>query len=121
MFDAHDNEIFRFQVCGLTVPETAHLCCVSVAQVESWDKGKRIPPVCKRLMSLYSGRELDLPGWHGWSLLPFKLVSPLGETFTPKVIQEWHSLYALTPQRKYRSPVRSRLMRTRYRFSAKRT
>ena len=41
--DIHENEIFRFQQCGLSLSEAANLCCVSVSQVQEWDKGKRIP------------------------------------------------------------------------------
>jgi len=112
MINIHENELFRFHECGLSVSEAAHLCCVSVAQVESWDRGKRIPPVCKRLMSLYSGKDLSLPGWYGWILQPHKLISPFGDYITPRQLQEWASLHSPVRNR-FKNPVREKLYRIR--------
>ncbi|EJG1117176.1 phage protein [Vibrio parahaemolyticus] len=53
------NYIFREFECGLTVEEAAKLCLKTVRTVKEWDKGKSIPPECKRLMRMNKGRELS--------------------------------------------------------------
>jgi hypothetical protein len=109
--DVHENELSRFQQCGLSVLDTAHLCCVSVSQVEEWDRGKRIPAVCRRVMVLYSGRDLEYAGWHGWSVSSHRLVMPSGDYVSPRQIESWFTLYGHTYRR---SPVRRRLLKNRF-------
>jgi hypothetical protein len=111
--EVHENEIFRFQFCGLTIEEAARLCCVPVSTVTSWDQGKRIPPLCKRVMALYSGRDLEFPGWQGWSISPNKLTMPSGDSVTPRMIEKWFTLYGVS-YRRIRNPVRARLNQIRY-------
>lgn len=53
------NYIFREFECGLTREQTAELCFKSVRTITEWDKGKEIPPECKRLMRMAKGRELS--------------------------------------------------------------
>lgn len=79
-----DNLIFRMYKCGLTVEETANLCFKSVRTVTEWDRGKPIPPECKRLMKLYSGRELEPlhDDWRGWRMNKSELITPNGWTLT---------------------------------------
>jgi hypothetical protein len=116
MFDresVHENEIFRFQQCGLTVHDTANLCCVNVSQVQEWDKGKRIPPVCRRLMALYSGRDLEYPGWFGWSISSHRITMPSGDFVSPRQIEQWFTLYG-DSYRRVMSPVRRRLTKQRF-------
>ncbi len=50
------NYIFREFECGLTKEQTSELCFKSVRTVTEWDKGKQIPPECKRLMRIVSSR-----------------------------------------------------------------
>ena len=52
------NFIFREYECGLSVEETAELCLKTARTVKEWDKGKTIPPECKRLMKMSRGRDL---------------------------------------------------------------
>lgn len=111
----HENEFFRFQQCGLSVQEAAQLCCVNVSVVEEWDKGKRIPPVCRRLMSIYGGRDLEFAGWYGWSIHPHRMIMPSGEFVTPGQIEKWFALYGDSYHR-YRSPVRRKLMQSRFKL-----
>lgn len=109
--DIHENEIFRFQQCGLSLSEAANLCCVSVSQVQEWDKGKRIPPVCRRVMALYSGRHLEFAGWSGWTITSHRLTMPSGDYVSPRQIEAWFTLYGETYRR---PPVRRRLSFRRY-------
>lgn len=53
------NYIFREFECGLTVEQAAELCLKTVRTVKKWDKGKTIPPECKRLMRMTKGWELS--------------------------------------------------------------
>ncbi len=53
------NYIFREFECGLSVEQAAELCLKTVRTVKEWDKGKTIPPECKRLMRMTKGRELS--------------------------------------------------------------
>jgi hypothetical protein len=56
------NYIFREFECGLSKEETAKLCFKSLRTITDWDKGKEIPPECKRLMRLTSAsRDFN---WH---------------------------------------------------------
>ncbi|WP_413114105.1 DUF3653 domain-containing protein [Thaumasiovibrio sp. DFM-14] len=75
-----DNFIFRHFKCGLSIEKTSELCFKSERTITEWDKGKTIPPECKRLMRLYS--KLDLkdvhPEWEGWKFQNGLLVSPNG-------------------------------------------
>lgn len=111
--DITDNEIFIFQYCGLTIDEAARLCCVSVSTVESWYSGKRIPPLCKRVMALYSGRDLQFKGWEGWTISPNKLTMPSGDFVTPRMIEKWFTLHGVS-YRRITSPVRQKLNYIRY-------
>jgi len=111
--EIHENEIFRFHHCGLSVAETSRLCFVPVSTVVSWDNGKRIPPLCKRVMSLYSGRDLDFPGWQGWSISRNRLTMPSGDSVSPAMIEKWFTLYGVS-YRRFRNPVRARLNEIRY-------
>ncbi|WP_421190074.1 DUF3653 domain-containing protein [Aeromonas sanarellii] len=83
------NFIFRWFECGLSEEETANLCFVSVRQVTNWDKGKEIPPACKRLMRMASGRELPtiFKAWEGWRMKNDCIVAPNGVTFDRKRIE----------------------------------
>ncbi|HDY8020428.1 TPA: regulator [Vibrio vulnificus] len=58
-YEMTKNFVFREFECGLTVEETAQLCFKSVRTIKEWDKGKAIPPECKRLMRMTKGRELS--------------------------------------------------------------
>lgn len=80
-----DNLIFRKYKCGLTKEETAKLCFKTVRTITEWDRGRPIPPECKRLMRLYSGRSLDPLNveWHGWRIKHNELITPNGWTLTP--------------------------------------
>lgn len=79
------NQIFRMYKCGLTVEETAKLCFKTVRTVTSWDKGQPIPPECRRLMKLYSGRCIEPlhNDWQGWRISKGELIAPGGWCLTP--------------------------------------
>ncbi|EDP60026.1 bacteriophage f237 ORF9 [Vibrio sp. AND4] len=81
------NYVFRELECGLTIEETANICFKSVRTVKDWDKGNPIPPECKRLMRLVSGRELS-PGedWEQFRMHKTKLELPTGQLVTPQEI-----------------------------------
>ncbi len=90
------NFIFRWFECGLSEEETANLCFVSVRQVTNWDKGKEIPPACKRLMRMASGRELPtiFKDWEGWRMKNDCLVAPNGVTFNRRRIEALAVIHA---------------------------
>ncbi len=81
------NYVFREFECGLTVEETAKLCFKSVITVKSWDKGKAIPPECKRLMRMTKGRELGASeDWERFKMHKNTMELPTGERVTPQQI-----------------------------------
>ncbi len=81
------NYIFREFECGLTVEQTAELCLKTVRTVKEWDKGKSIPPECKRLMRMFKGRELShLEGWEQFKMCNGKMELPTGQHVTPQEI-----------------------------------
>lgn len=75
-------------ICGLTVEKTAELCFKSVSTVTKWDRGRTIPPICKRLMKLYANRRLDAVSkeWRGWMFNKGELITPNGWSLTPNQI-----------------------------------
>ncbi|ELE5893220.1 phage protein [Vibrio fluvialis] len=81
------NYIFREFECGLTKEQTAELCFKSVRTVTEWDKGKDIPPECKRLMKLVKMRRLSTSSsWDGFEMISEKLKLPTGKLVTPQEI-----------------------------------
>lgn len=89
-----DNLIFRMYKCGLSIEETAKLCFKSVRTVTDWDNGKPIPPECRRLMKIYSGRDLEAlhDDWRGWKIKQGELITPNGWTLTPDRIISGNAL-----------------------------
>ncbi|EKO3517938.1 phage protein [Vibrio fluvialis] len=85
--EMNKNYIFREFECGLTKEQTAELCFKSVRTVTEWDKGKPIPPECKRLMRLTNERELSyLPMWAEFKMVQGKLEIPTGQRVSPQEI-----------------------------------
>lgn len=81
------NYIFREFECGLTREQTAELCFKSVRTVTEWDKGKSIPPECKRLMRMVAGRELSLEReWEGFIMKYDRLKLPTGQLVSAQQI-----------------------------------
>ncbi len=81
------NLYFREFKCGLSIKQTAELCFKSVTTVKSWDKGKTIPPECKRLMRMVSGRELSNGDqWNGFEMVHDRLIIPTGQKASPQQI-----------------------------------
>ncbi|MBY8156382.1 regulator [Vibrio fluvialis] len=81
------NYIFREFECGLTREQTAELCFKSVRTITEWDRGKLIPPECKRLMRMYAKLELSPLGeWQGFVLRQSKLELPTGQLVTAQEI-----------------------------------
>ncbi|EKO3947128.1 phage protein [Vibrio fluvialis] len=81
------NYIFREFECGLTREQTAELCFKSVRTITEWDKGKQIPPECKRLMRLFTARNLSYDeSWHGFKMKRDKLEIPTGQLVSPQEI-----------------------------------
>ncbi|ELM6620387.1 phage protein [Vibrio fluvialis] len=81
------NYIFREFECGLTREQTAELCFKSVRTVTEWDKGKAIPPECKRLMRMAKGRELsNHSDWVGFVMKHDRLELPTGKLISAQEI-----------------------------------
>ncbi|MDC5721971.1 regulator [Vibrio europaeus] len=81
------NYIFREFECGLSIEDTAKLCFKSVRTVKDWDNGKIIPKECKRLMRLYTGRQLSIgDDWKGFKLCANKIELPTGKHVSPQEI-----------------------------------
>ncbi|ENP7457028.1 phage protein [Vibrio fluvialis] len=74
------NYIFREFECGLSREQTAELCFKSVRTVTEWDKGKAIPPECRRLMRFSTRKELSfMSDWAGFVMHFDKLELPNGK------------------------------------------
>ena len=81
------NYIFRELECQMTKEEVAELCFKSVRTVTAWDKGKPIPPECKRLMRMAKGRELSASQeWKQFKMHYDKLETSTGQRVTPQQI-----------------------------------
>ncbi|BEI23101.1 regulator [Vibrio fluvialis] len=81
------NYIFREFECGLTREQTAELCFKSVRTVTEWDKGKPIPPECKRLMRLTKSRQLShFNEWDDFIMRQDKLILPTGEAVSAQQV-----------------------------------
>ncbi|ELA7820564.1 phage protein [Vibrio alginolyticus] len=81
------NYIFREFECGLSVEQAAELCLKTVRTVKEWDKGKTIPPECKRLMRMTKGRELSpSEQWKGFKMHHEKIELPTGQLVTAQQI-----------------------------------
>ncbi|KJY76359.1 phage protein [Vibrio nigripulchritudo] len=82
-----NNYIFRELECGLTIDATSKLCFKSVKTVKDWDKGKQIPPECKRLMRMSKLRELSFStDWEGFYMVGDKLHLPSGEAVSAQQV-----------------------------------
>ena len=92
-----NNYIFRKFTCGLSKIEAANLCFKSVRTVTRWDNGQEIPPECRRLMKMYSGRELGAlnENWDGWRINKEELIVPGGWSLTPDRIITGNALLEL--------------------------
>ena len=81
------NYCFREFECGLSKEEVSKLCFKSLRQVTDWDKGKIIPPECKRLMRMVKGRELsNSESWYGFKMHRDKLELPTGQLVSAQEI-----------------------------------
>ncbi|ENC6707381.1 phage protein [Vibrio harveyi] len=81
------NYIFREFECGLTVEEAAELCLKSVRTIKQWDKGKAIPPECRRLMRMNNGRELSIcEDWENFVMRHDRLELPTGQLVTAQQV-----------------------------------
>ncbi|HCE2133031.1 phage protein [Vibrio parahaemolyticus] len=81
------NYIFREFECGLTVEEAAKLCLKTVRTVKEWDRGKEIPPECKRLMRMTKGRELSAAEqWENFKMHYDRLELPTGQLVSAQQI-----------------------------------
>ena len=89
-----ENHIFRKFTCGLTKIQTAHLCFKSVRTVTRWDAGQEIPPECRRLMRMYSGRELAplSDNWKNWRVGKGVIITPNNWSLTPDRILTGNAL-----------------------------
>lgn len=77
------NYIFREFECGLSIEQTAELCLKTARTVKEWDKGKTIPPECKRLMRMTKGRELSSSDtWVDFKMHYDRLELPSGQLIT---------------------------------------
>lgn len=83
----HENEIFRFFKCKLSIKETSQICDVSQKTVKQWDAGQPIADYYRRIMEAYAGRDLTIFGWSGWKFEAGELVTPLGYRLKPEQIE----------------------------------
>lgn len=85
--DITNNYLFREFNCGLTQEQTARLCFVGLAQVKLWDAGETIPPHYKRLMRMYSNRELGIgESWKQFEFVSEKMKIPTGQLVSAQQI-----------------------------------
>lgn len=81
------NYIFREFECGLTKEQTAELCFKSVRTITEWDRGKPIPPECKRLMRMMKGRILSSStAWEQFKMHYDRLELPTGQLVTAQQV-----------------------------------
>ncbi|KQB03363.1 regulator [Vibrio metoecus] len=81
------NFVFREFECGLSVEDAAKLCFKTVREVKQWDAGKKIPPICKRLMRWHSRKELYYGDeWWGFKMEGGRLILPTGDRVAPQQI-----------------------------------
>ncbi|MFH4608129.1 regulator [Vibrio alginolyticus] len=81
------NYIFREFECGLSVEDAAKLCLKTVRTVKEWDRGKSIPPECRRLMRMNNCRELSAcAGWENFVMRHDRLELPTGQLVTAQQI-----------------------------------
>ncbi|MCG9702129.1 regulator [Vibrio natriegens] len=81
------NYIFREFECGLSIEETAELCLKTARTVKEWDKGKTIPPECKRLMRMTKGRLLSSSeAWESFKMHYQYLELPTGQLVTAQQV-----------------------------------
>lgn len=81
------NYIFREFECGLSREQTAKLCFKSVRTITDWDKGRPIPPECKRLMRMVKGRELSSSdNWINFKMHHDRLELPTGQLVSAQQI-----------------------------------
>ncbi|WP_165313883.1 regulator [Vibrio ziniensis] len=81
------NHIFREFECNLSIEETAELCFKHIKTVKEWDKGRAIPPECKRLMRMYRTRDASKEAnWHQFKITNGMLELPTGLLITPQQI-----------------------------------
>ncbi|MEZ8547420.1 regulator [Vibrio cyclitrophicus] len=81
------NYIFRKLECQMSKEQVAELCFKTVRTVSDWDKGKPIPPECKRLMRMSKGREIGVTKeWQQFKLHYDRLELPTGQLVTAQQI-----------------------------------
>ncbi len=81
------NQLFREIECGLSIVETADLCCKHINTVKAWDRGREMPECCRRLMRLNTGRVIShKKNWEDFKISHHHIVTPTGETITPQQI-----------------------------------
>ena len=69
------------------VEQAAELCLKTVRTVKEWDKGKTIPPECKRLMRMTRGRELSsCKQWEDFKMHHDRLELPTGQLVTAQQV-----------------------------------
>ncbi|WP_279143178.1 hypothetical protein [Photobacterium phosphoreum] len=94
------NYVFRKFTCGLSKKDTAELCFKSVTTITRWDKGRPIPPECKRLMRIYKGMELATinPNWEGWKIKNGELTNSAGVSLRPEQILTGYALLEINSE-----------------------
>lgn len=90
----HENEIFRFFHCRLSIEKTSLICDVNQKTVKGWDAGKPIPEYYRKLMSIYGCHDLSHIGWAGWQFEHGYLRTPLGYKITPEQIEYWYIMHS---------------------------
>ncbi|MGF1747711.1 regulator [Vibrio cionasavignyae] len=82
-----NNYIFRQVKCGVSPEMTAKLCFKTLKDVQNWDKGETIPPEYRRLLRIYSNRQLGIGNsWQGFEMVGEKMQLPTGQMVTAQQI-----------------------------------
>ncbi|MBW3698057.1 regulator [Vibrio sp. T187] len=105
--DMTKNYIFRELECMMTKQQVAALCFKSVITVTEWDKGKPIPPECKRLMRMVKGRELsDEKEWQLFKMQNNRMKLPTGQLVTPQELLAGIALLEIQSELELRTSTR---------------
>ncbi|WP_236689473.1 hypothetical protein [Photobacterium angustum] len=93
-----ENYFFRKFQCGLSKKDTAELCFKNVSTITKWDKGRTIPPECRRLMRMHKGLELSSidKRWKGWRISNGLLCNEGGVTLVPEQILTGYALLEIS-------------------------
>lgn len=78
---------------GLKPDDAAKMLHVTPRTIRNWISGKALVPYAAyKLVRVFTGAELPMPGWDGWHMHSGKLWTPEGHGFTPADSGWWSNL-----------------------------